>query len=124
MVALGAAIQGTILELKETKRIGEKEGKRESLPLVRIQDINSHSLGVVAVNESNRDANSIVLKKGTPIPCSVSDTFGTVVDNQTEIHVQVTEGEDTDLAYVRIVGEGAMKIPPHPRVSYRGSFRV
>jgi len=117
VVALGAALQGTILELKETKRGGAKEGKRGSLPVLKIQDINSHSLGVVALNENNKDANSIVLKKGTPIPCSANDTFCTVVDRQDAIHVQVTEGEDTELAYVKIVGEGTMKIPPYPRGS-------
>ncbi|MBI3838956.1 MAG: Hsp70 family protein [Planctomycetia bacterium] len=117
VVALGAALQGTILELKETKRVGAKEKKRDSFALVRIQDINSHSMGVVALDENKKDANSIVLKKGTPIPCMVSDTFLTVVDNQTAIHVQVTEGEDTDLAYVKIVGEGTMQIPPYPRES-------
>lgn len=117
VVALGAAIQGMVLDLKETKRMSVGGPKRESLPLVRIQDINSHSMGVVALNECNRDANSIVLKKGTPIPCSVSDTFHTVVENQAEIRVRVTEGEDMDLAYVKIVGEGTMKIPPYPRGS-------
>jgi molecular chaperone DnaK len=115
VVALGAALQGTILELKETRRIGGREGKQELLPIVRIQDITSHSMGVVAVDECGRDVNSIVLKKGTPIPSSVSETFCTVVERQEAIHVQVTEGEDTDLAYVTIRGEGTMKIPPYPR---------
>jgi molecular chaperone DnaK len=117
VVALGAAIQGTLLELKETGRSGAKEGKRGSVPVLKIQDINSHSLGVVALNESNREYNSIVLKKGTPIPCSASDTFCTVADRQEAINVRVTEGEDADLAYVKIVGEGKMKIPPYPRGS-------
>ena len=98
VVALGAAVQGTLLEMEENKRIEPQGGTRKSFPIVRIQDINSHSMGVVALNENQKDANSIVLKKGTPTPCTASDIFYTVVDNQTAIHVQVTEGEDTDLA--------------------------
>ena len=117
VVALGAAVQGTILELKESKRGELGKNTPKSFPIVRIQDINSHSMGVVALNETQKDANSIVLKKGTPIPCTASDIFYTVVDKQTAIHVQVTEGEDTDLAYVKIVGEGTMAIPPYPRES-------
>lgn len=117
VVAIGAAVQATILDLKETRRTTSKESKQESFPIVSIRDINSHSMGVVAVEETGKDANSIVLKVGTPLPCKASDVFQTVVDGQTAILVQVTEGEDKDLAYVEIVGQGEMKIPPYPRGS-------
>ncbi len=117
VVAIGAAVQATFLDLKETRRTTSKESKHESFPIVRIQDINSHSLGVVAVDDTGKDANSIVLKVGTPLPCKASDVFQTVADGQTAILLQVTEGEDKDLAQVVIVGQGTMEIPPHPRGS-------
>jgi molecular chaperone DnaK len=72
-------------------------------------------MGVAALNEYGQLKNSIVLRKDTHIPCKVSDIFNTVVDNQTELHVQVTEGEDIELEYVAIVGETTMKIPPYPK---------
>jgi len=109
VVAIGAALQGALLRTDAEKP--------KSFPIVKVQDINSHSLGVVAVGERGKEENSIVLKKGTPIPCKASDTFYTVQDNQTALHVQVTEGEDTDLEYVKIVGDGEMKIPPYPSES-------
>jgi molecular chaperone DnaK len=110
VVALGAALQGAIIR-------AEQGTKTRNLPALRVQDINTHSLGVVAINSEGKDANSIVLKRGTPTPCKVTDIFHTVVDNQTMLHVQVTEGEGTELAYIKIVGEGKMPIPPYPKES-------
>ena len=112
VVSLGAAIQAALLQVKEGK--GDLV-EREDFPLVEIQDVNSHSMGIVVLNEQRKEVNAIVLKKDTPIPCKVSDTFSTIVDNQIQIHVHVTEGEDTDLAYVKIVGEGIMPISPYPK---------
>lgn len=112
VVACGAAIQGTMIKLKLG---GESMVDARSFPLVEIKDVNSHSLGVVALDEYGQDKNCIVLKKDTPIPGKVSDIFNTVVDRQTKLHVQVTEGEDTDLSYVHIVGEGNMAIPAYPK---------
>jgi len=106
VVAIGAAIQGAILHTEENTPT--------SFPIVRVQDINSHSLGVVALNSDGKAENSIILKKGTPIPCKASDTFYTVQEHQRAVEVQVTEGEDTDLAYVKVVGKGEMKLPPYP----------
>ena len=112
VVAMGAALQGAVLQAKQ----GNSDiVDHESFALVEISDVNSHSLGVVALDEYGKESNAIVLKKDTTIPCKVSDVFSTVVDNQTELHVQVTEGEDSELAYVKIVGEGKMKIPPYPK---------
>jgi molecular chaperone DnaK len=114
VVAMGAALQGAVLQAKQ----GNSDiVEHESLALVEISDVNSHSLGVVALDDYGKDFNAIVLKKDTTIPCKVSDVFRTVVDNQSELHVQVTEGEDADLSYVKIVGEGKMKIPPYPKGS-------
>ncbi len=112
VVAMGAALQGTVLQIREGKA---NLTEVKSFPLVEIKDVNSHSMGVVAVDETGRETNAIVLKKNTPIPCRVSDIFHTVVESQTQLHVQVTEGEDTVLAYVKVVGEGTMPIPPYPK---------
>jgi molecular chaperone DnaK len=114
VVAMGAAIQGTLIQVQRgTAQLHEAA----DFPIVEVQDVNSHSLGVVALDEHDREVNSIVLKKDTPIPCKVSGRYVTSVDNQTQLHVQVTEGEDTDLNYVKIVGEGVMDLPPRPKGS-------
>ncbi len=109
-VALGAAFQASL--------VGAEQGiysQNNNLPVVIIQDVNSHSLGIVAY-DSDDDLfyNSIVLKKDTPIPNEVSKIFRTVADGQTELLVQVTEGECIDLEDVYVIGETILKIPPYP----------
>ncbi len=112
VVALGAAIQGAILHIKQGKA---DLSLSQAFPVVDIQDVNSHSLGVVALDESGNEVNSIVLKKDTVIPARVSGHYTTTVDRQTRLHLQVTEGEDTDLDYVKIVGEGMIDLPEYPK---------
>lgn len=112
VVAQGAAIQGLILQMKQ----GNHDlVDNHSFPMVEVQDVNSHSMGVVALDESGHEVNSIVLKKDTPIPTRVSNHYTTTVDQQTQLHIQVTEGEDVDLDYVKIVGEGMIDLPEYPK---------
>jgi len=112
VVAQGAAIQGLILLMKEGR---QELVDNHSFPMVEVQDVNSHSMGVVALDESGHEVNSIVLKKDTAIPTRVSNHYTTTVDQQTQLHIQVTEGEDVDLDYVKIVGEGMIDLPEYPK---------
>lgn len=106
VVALGAAIQADLL-----KSAGDGEGNLEHL--VRVRDVNAHGLGIVALNGDRRE-NTVMLPKNSPLPCQASRTFFTTADYQTTLRVEVTEGEDEDLQYVRIIGTGELTIPPHP----------
>ncbi len=112
VVAIGASLQGALIQLKEGK---SDIVEREFFPLVEIEDVTSHSLGIIAVDEKSKEYNSIILKKNTPIPCKASETYCTIVDNQTEIRIQVTQGEDIDPSAVKIIANQILKIPPYPR---------
>ena len=121
VVALGAAMQGAVL-LAENNQ-GSK-GLQNQYALVVIQDVCSHSMGVIAVDDSGSDFNSIILKKGTAIPCEVSELYQTSVDRQTAVNVQVTEGEDRDPQYVVVRDAREMKVPPHEKgAPLRVTFR-
>ena len=110
VVTLGAALQGALLQIEK----GEVDlVERESFPLVEIKDVNSHSMGVIALDEKEKEFNAIILKRNSPVRCKTSDVFHTVADNQTMLHVRVTEGEDADPAYVDVIGEATMEIPPY-----------
>jgi len=112
VVAFGAAIQGVLCR----RDAGEKIITTNNLlPVLRVTDVNSHSLGVVALNEDDVDANSIIIPKNTTVPCQASDTFRTVVENQRQIRVRVTQGEDENIQYVEMVGEATVSIPPYPK---------
>ncbi|MGA9174361.1 MAG: Hsp70 family protein [Thermoactinomyces sp.] len=112
VVAMGAAIQGTILHVKQGKADAQLA---RVFPVVNVQDVNSHSMGVVALDEDGREFNSIVLKKDTAIPCKVSGHYTTTVDHQSRLHLQITEGEYSELDYVKIVGEGMINLPQYPK---------
>jgi molecular chaperone DnaK len=114
VVALGAAIQGALLAVQTGTAA---PGIALKLPQIKVKDVNSHSLGVLAVSgdDTRKKYNSIVLKKDTHIPCKESNVYSTVIDQQEWIHVEVTEGEDPNPEYVKIVGEGEMAIPPYPK---------
>ena len=116
VVAIGASLQGTLLHLKEGKT---DLVERESFPIVEVKDVNSHSMGVVLVerHDYTQKYNHIILEKNTSIPCKVSDTIYTIDDRQTHYECEVTEGEDRNLKYVKIVGHGMMKLPPYPKNS-------
>jgi molecular chaperone DnaK len=111
-VAMGAAIQASLVE--SGNGIGDSNFAN-NLPDIFIQDVNSHSMGIVTFDkDSNSNFNTIVFKKDTPIPGKVSDVFHTVADNQTELFIQVTEGECKELEDIYILGEAKLKIPPYP----------
>lgn len=113
VVTMGAALQAEILAVKR----GESAlVERQDFPLVEISDVTSHSLGVVAVDDMERVYNSIVLRKDSKIPGEARNEYATVVDNQTKLNVQVTQGEESDLdGQVTIIGESVMSIPPYPK---------
>lgn len=84
-----------------------------SVPSI-IQDVNSHGLGVVANDEDGNPANVIIIPRNQQIPIVKKESFYTVVDDQEQIELKVTEGDDDDLAYVTVIGTAMIHIPPHP----------
>ena len=66
---------------------------------------------MVAFNEYMQPANTIILPKNTQIPASGSEVFSTVSNRQQVYECEVTEGEETDLQYVRIVGQADIRLP-------------
>ena len=112
-VALGAAIQA---DITVTEAGGQSSALALDRPLV-VRDVTSQSLGTIAVEESMgrmTDYNSIIIPHNSKIPTKRSEMYATVADNQTELKVQVTEGDDRDVAYVTIIGESVLKIPAYP----------
>jgi molecular chaperone DnaK len=113
-VALGAAVQAHILAADDSPGLlPALHGASSGTPT--ILDVTSQSLGVVALNEFQVEANAIIINRDTKVPCKRSSMFSTVADNQTELRVRVTEGDDEDLEYVNFIGESLLTIPPYPR---------
>ena len=114
VVALGAALRGALLA---TQKDLAPSSTALVLHPVAINDVNSHSMGIITVDTDNFDrrVNSIVLPKNTPISNKTSDIFRTIQDQQRMFLLEVTEGEDENPAYVDIVGTARIDLPPYPK---------
>jgi molecular chaperone DnaK len=83
-VAHGAALHAGVILAKQR---GEK-------PVLRIRNVNSHSLGVVATDaQTGRKRNAIVIPRNTALPVTAKRVFRTQKANQASILVQIVEGE-------------------------------
>jgi molecular chaperone DnaK len=113
VVALGAAIQAHLLE---TDHGGN------TLPILRrggrpitVKDVTSQGLGIIARDEdTGQRRNFFLIEANTRIPAKSTERFRTVVDSQTELRVEATQGNDSDPNYVKAIGEEMLRIPPYP----------
>ncbi|MBM7786568.1 molecular chaperone DnaK [Tenggerimyces flavus] len=135
VVALGAAVQAHLIDVDDAGRGGMMQrafsGNQPQLPALlpngsnpTVRDVTSHGLGVVVRDTEGRrtsaeiladewpQKNSVIIPANTPIPATSSGMYYTVEDYQSSIRWQVTQGDDHDLAYVRIVGEASVPVPP------------
>ncbi|MEV6409926.1 Hsp70 family protein [Kribbella sp. NPDC051718] len=111
IVALGAAVQAQVL----TAGNGQGPMPEVNGVPISIRDVTSQGLGTLArIEGTSRMENVVIVAPNTPIPASNSELFHTVVDNQTSLFVQVTQGDDQDAAYVKVIGERELSIPPYP----------
>ncbi len=118
-VALGATIYANELAKKKDPDPKGDETKEEhdpekvtshiSAPVaenapVKIQDVNSHGLGIVCEDEQGQRFNSIILPRNSPIPTMVSKEGYYVDAGCSDLVVQITEGDEEDLDYVSVIG--------------------
>ncbi|MHC4626095.1 MAG: Hsp70 family protein [Planctomycetota bacterium] len=114
-VGLGAALHAglvTLRERPETVPPGIANGLRD----INLTDVCNHSYGTICApldKETGRRviANRIILNKNMPVPCEASQTFYTLTDGQAELEVTVTQGEDTDVEYVKKVATHKFELP-------------
>ena len=78
----------------------------ESISNFLLKDITPLSLGTNILNKSTDpkikgegDVMSVIIKRGTPIPYSGSETYSTADDNQTGMVIDIYEGENTFIKY-------------------------
>ena len=114
-VAMGAAILANTI--KPESGSTDVDGGESNLTRIKIQDVTSQSLGVITVDEYDKEVNSVIIPSNTKIPVKKSGMFATRYDNQTSLLVRVTEGNDTELEYVKKIGSSTLEIPPYPKGS-------
>jgi len=100
VVALGAAIQGGILQ-------GDSNVKD-----ILLVDVTPLSLGI----ETLGGVNTILIERNSAIPTSKSQVFSTAADNQTSVEIHVVQGERPMALDNKSLGKFVLDgIPPAPR---------
>jgi molecular chaperone DnaK len=103
-VAHGAALYAAML-------LARRSG--EPVPF-QVQNVNSHSLGVVAtVSKSRRSANAVLIPKNTPLPAVQHRVFRTQKPGQRSLLLRIVEGESDDPDQCAQVGQCSVQgLPP------------
>lgn len=78
------------------------------------RDVTSHGIGIVVYDDVKKKlVNSVIMEKNTEIPAEVvEDGYSTTQPYQEGIELQVTQGENTDLECVMIIGSADLKVRP------------
>ena len=106
-VAQGAAIHAAMLAAVhrgETSGLSEKVRRR--LKPVKVENVNSHGLGVVAKNpKDGQDVNHVMIPRNSTLPVEVKKAFKTNSVGQSRVTVQVIEGDSPDPRAGSLVGK-------------------
>jgi molecular chaperone DnaK len=116
-VALGAALHAGLTAVRQNPDAVDA-GIRTGLQDICLTDVCNHSYGTICApidKETGRRViqNRIILKKNTPLPCEATQTFYTVSEGQEKVEVTVTQGEDSDPAYVNTIATQRFELPPN-----------
>ena len=114
-VALGAALHAG-LTLQREKPDLVSAGISGGLRDIKLKDVCNHSYGTICAPIDEKTGrheikNHIILKKNTPLPCEVSQTFCTMVEGQKELKITVTQGEDDSPEYVNKIATHIFELP-------------
>jgi molecular chaperone DnaK len=120
-VAMGAAIQATLSMLREEDESGKKLLSAEARQqfssrdgkLIEVNDITSHTLGVVLWDEVNLEEYVFpMIRRRTAIPATAKNLFGTANANMAQAIVKIVEGESTLPGECSPLGICDVKLPP------------
>ncbi|GAA1638937.1 Hsp70 family protein [Nonomuraea maheshkhaliensis] len=107
VVAMGAAI----LAAAENSAAPDALAQVTGGALTAVRDVTSQSLGVEVLADGERVENSVIVPRNSRLPCGVAKKYATMYHDQRGILLKVTEGEDTDMAYVNVIGQSEIRIP-------------
>lgn len=116
VVALGAAIYAAYRA--DTAQLNPVQ--KAAVAKVKVREITNKYFGTVVLThnqakQSEELSNSILIRKGSLLPCSVTETFFTTHEGQTAVRCTVTEASlaESDPRFARIIWEGELGgLPP------------
>ena len=120
-VAIGAAIQAMLSCSNEEDERGERvlpQEVREQFSsddgaLIKVTNITTHTLGVVLWDDSKVEEYVFpMIRKMTPVPVEMKNSFGTAKANMKNAIVRVVEGESTVPGECTPLGICDIELPP------------
>ncbi|GAB3404971.1 Hsp70 family protein [Flindersiella endophytica] len=107
VVAHGAAIQAQLLD--------DEAAKADGLRL-RVQDVTSQGLGQLFYQHgSDALENHVIIPRNSRLPARGSTDWVTREAQQKTARVQITQGDETNPDYVRLISEERLPIPVYPK---------
>jgi molecular chaperone DnaK len=115
IVALGAALYSAYKGDKSNL----SPAQRSSISRIKVTETTSKCFGTLslafsAARKERVVENTILIEKGTVIPCSVTRSFYTAHAGQTAVGCEVTESTapETDPRFVKMIWQGKLELPP------------
>ena len=113
VVALGAALYAAYKgDSKNLTAIQKK-----SISKLALTETTNMCFGTICLGDSESKGktlmNSILIKKGTEVPCETTDSYYTIGDGQTKVDCQITESRsaETNPKFVKILWAGDLELP-------------
>lgn len=114
VVALGAALYAAYKGDRATLTAAQ----RTAIQRIKVLESTSKCFGTISLSfdvARDRDivTNNVLIRKGEKIPCSVTQSFLTVREGQTEVMCKVTESTsaESDPRFVKVIWEGQLSLP-------------
>ena len=124
-VAIGAAYYVLDViknEQSKAKTKGDTQNKimdidiPESTNNYTFTDVTSHGIGIVIQDDYGEEINSVILPKNSSVPAERKENYQTSVPYQETLNIQVTQGEESDLRYVTVIGTAKIEILPREQI--------
>ncbi|MBN4046960.1 Hsp70 family protein [bacterium AH-315-P13] len=117
-VAKGAAILSTIIPIpipdpdNGNNPVEKKltQAQMDNIGHIKVNDATNHTFGIVTLGSDGKDVVSQMITKGTTTPFKFTDMFETNAENQTNIFLQIKEGESANPDNVKTIQEATFPI--------------
>ena len=115
-VALGAALAAGIdVAEKEGVSVLDEEAFK-NLNSVDVVDVSNIGYGTLIMDRDSEtgnlvEVNDILIPKNTKLPFSVTKTYYTLSDNQTQVDISITEGNNSSPSKVKKLKQMSMQLP-------------
>jgi molecular chaperone DnaK len=115
VVALGAALYAAY----KSDRSQLSPAQKDAVQKIKVAESTSKCFGTLSVSYDEKRSqeqlvNSVLIRKGEKIPCSVTESFFTRHDGQEFVSCRLTESTapETDPRFVKVIWEGRLELPP------------